>query len=100
MPYPPPPLRQRQTDAVPAIPSASGIAGGFTATSVGLDSSSLLLGPSGSPVPSVTNPLDPNDPVITITDSSSHQTSPTSSTSATLHTSSPLSTGAVLGISV
>ena len=100
MPYPPPPLRQRQTDAVPAIPSASGIAGGFTATSVGLDSSSLLLGPSGSPVPSVTNPLDPNDPVITITDSSSHQASPTSSTSATLHTSSPLSTGAVLGISV
>jgi hypothetical protein len=94
---PHPPLHQRQS--VPAVPSASGVTGGTTASSVGLDSSSLLLGPTGLPVPSVTNPLDPNSPVITITDSSSHLTSPTSS-SAALHTSSPLSTGAVLGISV
>lgn len=98
MPYPHPPLRQRQSNAVPTVPSASGVVGGTTALSVGLDSSSLLLGPTGLPVPSVINPLDPNNPVITIT--SSHQTSPTSSTSATLHTSSSLSTGAVLGISV
>ncbi|KAN0132837.1 hypothetical protein V8E53_009202 [Lactarius tabidus] len=101
MPHAPPPLRQRQSNAVPAVPSASGLTGGTTASSVNLDSSSLLLNPTSLPVPSVTNSLAPNVPVITITDSTSHQTtSPTSSSSAALHTGSPLSTGAVLGISV
>lgn len=88
----------RRPDA-PVVPSASGVVGGTTATSVQF-TSSLLLGPSASPLPSVTNPLDPNDPLITLTDTTSLLTSPTSSSSAVSHpTSSPMSTGAVLGIS-
>jgi hypothetical protein len=93
------PLDKRQSNEEPVTPSASGVVGGATAVSVGLGSS-LLLGPSASPLPSVTNALNPNDPLITVTDSSSPQASTTSSSSATSHpTSSPMSTGVVLGIS-
>ena len=99
MPYAHHPHRKRQSDADPVVvPSASGVTGGTTALSVGLGSS-LLLGPTGSPVPSVTNTLNPNDPVITVTESSSSLPSSTSSSSAALHASSPMPMGAVLGIS-
>ncbi|KAF8271197.1 hypothetical protein EI94DRAFT_1784370 [Lactarius quietus] len=89
------PLRKRQTDESPAVPSASGVVGGTTAASVGL-TSSLLLGPSASSVPSVTYSFEPNEPAVTLTSSS--QTSPTSSSSPASHTKPPISTGGVLGI--
>ncbi|KAI0303685.1 hypothetical protein B0F90DRAFT_1708149 [Multifurca ochricompacta] len=97
-------LVKRQTTFVP-VPSASGVTGGATAVSgVGLGSS-LLLGPSASAVASVSNALNPNDPVITITSSSTpirtdtaSSTSPASSSSSSSSTSS-VSTGAIIGIS-
>ncbi|KAI9439802.1 hypothetical protein H4582DRAFT_1876847 [Lactarius indigo] len=90
---------KRQSDGVPEAPSASGVVGGTTATSVGLGSS-LLLGPSGLPVPSVSNALSPNEPLLTVTESSPTQTSSTSTSSTALSpTHSSISTGAVLGIS-
>ena len=98
MPYAHHPLRKRQSNVDTVVPSASGVTGGTTALSVGLGSS-LLLGPTASPVPSVTNPLNPTDPVITVTESSSPLPSSTSSSSAALHTSHPMPMGAVLGIS-
>ncbi|KAH9003179.1 hypothetical protein EDB86DRAFT_2895898 [Lactarius hatsudake] len=75
------PPNKRQSNGVPVAPSANGVVGGTTATSVG-PGSSLLLGPSGSPVPSVSNALSPNEPLLTVTESSS-----------------PTQTRAVLGIS-
>ena len=93
------PLRKRQSDVAPSAPSISGVVGGATATSVGVGSS-LLLGPSATSTPLVSNPLDPNDPVITITEpSSSSPTTSSSSSSPASHTNPPVSTGAVLGIS-
>ncbi|KAH8990308.1 hypothetical protein EDB92DRAFT_785671 [Lactarius akahatsu] len=94
------PPNKRQLNGVPVAPSADGVVGGTTATSVG-PGSSLLLGTSGSPVPSVSNALSPNEPLLTVTESSSPtQTSSTPTSSAALSpTHSSISTGAVLGIS-
>ncbi|KAH9041642.1 hypothetical protein EDB85DRAFT_2286118 [Lactarius pseudohatsudake] len=94
------PPNKRQSNGVPVAPSANGVVGGTTATSVG-PGNTLLLGPTGSPVPSVSNALSPNEPLLTVTEPSSPtQTSSTSTSSAALSpTHSSISTGAVLGIS-
>ncbi|KAI9463252.1 hypothetical protein BJY52DRAFT_1350430 [Lactarius psammicola] len=93
------PPDKRQSDGEPVVPSANGVVGGTTAVSVGAGSS-LLLGPSGIPLPSVSNALSPNDPLLTRTVSTPTPTSSTSSSSAVSSpTRSPMSTGAVLGIS-
>jgi hypothetical protein len=90
------PLPKRQSDAVPSAPSISGVVGGATAASVGVGSSLLLT--SATSTLTVSNPLDPNNPVITLTESSS--SSPTSSSlPPASHTSPSVSTGAILGIS-
>ncbi|KAH9987282.1 hypothetical protein BJV74DRAFT_842207 [Russula compacta] len=89
-------VKRQDSDTITAVPSASGVSGGETASSVDLGTS-LLLGPSGSPVPSVSNPLDPNEPVITVTSSSTPIQ--TGTTSSSTHSSS-ISTGATVGIIV
>ncbi len=95
MQHAPNPPVKRQSDPGP-VPSVSGITGGTTAISVGLGSS-LLLGPSASPLPSFT---DSSNPVITTTNSvpTSPVSAPTSAV-AVHPTKSSLSTGVVLGIS-
>src|SRR6266702_6056856 len=92
------PPDKRQSDDEPVVPSAEGVVGGTTAVSVGAGSS-LLVGPSGLPAPSVSNALIPNESLLTATRSSSTPTSSTSSSAALSPTRSPMSTGAVLGIS-
>jgi hypothetical protein len=98
MHHPPHQLVRRQADLL-APPSASGLQGGTTASSIPVVASSLLLGPSASPV-SGSDTLDPSQTENTTqTDSTPAQTSSTSPSSASALTHS-MSTGAVIGISV
>lgn len=87
-------VKRQDSNTITDVPSASGVSGGETASSVDIGTS-LLLGPSGSPVPSVSDPFDPNEPVITVTSSSTPIQ--TSTTSSSTHSPS-ISTGATVGI--
>jgi hypothetical protein len=105
MQHPPHRLVRRQGQASDLLspPSASGLQGGATASSDPIIASSLLLGPSASPVSSGSDTLDPSQTEnenTTLTSSTPTQTGSTSPSSASALTHGPMSTGAVIGISV
>ncbi|KAI0255020.1 hypothetical protein BJV78DRAFT_1180575 [Lactifluus subvellereus] len=90
-------LVRRQTSDELAVPSATGLQGGATASSGVTIASSLLLGPSASPVPSGSDALDPSESANTIT---AAQSGSTSTSPASALTNPSISTGAVIGIAV
>jgi len=87
-----PPVKRQVTDLT-SVPSASGLSGGQTASSGIYLGTSLLLGPSGTSVPSVSLPPAPGESPITSNSTSTQASATSTSTSS-------LSTGAVLGIIV
>lgn len=86
-------LKRQATDTV--VPTASGISGGETATSVDVGTS-LLLGVSGSSTPSVSNLVISQTGVS----STSSSTPDTTSSSSSTHSSPSVSTGSVVAIMI